>query len=231
VNLESFAGDTAGQILPTRRDIDQGDLVKKLVIASAAMGGAALIAFGASGTFAAFSDTASVANTAGAGSIVLNADSPNATVPAQALALKPGGTAQYAYFVQNSGSLPGNISARLAISDQENSCVGPEDGPTGVDKTCGADQGEFSIFAQVQPFITTAAKAADCNIANTGRQPLSGPIGLQDAANLAKLLDQAVPAGQGGCVVLDVTLPENPNINMVQSDSATVTATFTLAQQ
>jgi predicted ribosomally synthesized peptide with SipW-like signal peptide len=206
--------------------------VKKLVIASVAMGGAALIAFGASGTFANFTDSSSVGNTAGAGSIVLNAGSESATAAAQATTLQPGGTAQYAYFVENAGTLPGMISAQLTIADKENGCVGPEgtNGTDGIDRTCGADQGEFSMFAQVQAFSTGAKTAEACTISDAKRKSLSPVMGLQEAAKLAKLVNTAVPAKTGGCVVLDVTLPDNPNINLAQSDQATLTANFTLAQ-
>jgi predicted ribosomally synthesized peptide with SipW-like signal peptide len=205
--------------------------MKKIALASAAMGGAALLAFGASGTFASFQDQQQVTASAGAGSIVLDLQKATGSAAAVVSNLTPGSTTptQYAYWVQNDGTLPGTITAAVTVVDNENGCVGPED--NGLDSTCaGANMGEFSSFAQVAGFITHANSQENCKVTTTGRTQVVGPVSLIAAASSARLLSQTVPAGAGACVVIDLTLPDNPNINLAQGDSADLTATFTLAQ-
>jgi hypothetical protein len=209
-----------------------GDTVKKIVIAAAAMGGAALVAFGASGTFAAFTSQQEITASAGAGTVVLDMTKGVGSAGAQVSDLKPGDLTptRYAYWVQNSGTLAATISAAVTVVDNENGCVGPEEG---LDNTCDStktNQGEFSYFAQVQGFVTGATTATACKATDTERTSVAGPMSLNDAAKAAKLLAQPVGANQGACVVVDLTLPDNPNINLAQSDSADLTATFTLTQ-
>jgi predicted ribosomally synthesized peptide with SipW-like signal peptide len=212
--------------------------VKKIVIASAAMGGAALIAFGASGTFAAFTDQQQITASAGTGSIVLDMTKATDSASASVSNLKPGDTkpTQYAYWVQNGGTLDGTLTAAVTMVDNENNCVGPEaDNKPGtatkLDATCtGANAGEFSYFAQVQGFVTGAQNAGQCKATTAARTPLAAAMTLNEAAKAAKWLSQTVPATAGACIVIDLTLPDNPNINLAQGDSADLTATFTLEQ-
>ena len=77
--------------------------MKKIIIASAAMGGAALIAFGTSGTFASYQDTSQVKSSLAAGSIVLNVAGAQENANLNVTGLKPGTTTplHYAYWIQN----------------------------------------------------------------------------------------------------------------------------------
>lgn len=200
--------------------------MKKIVIAAAAMGGAALVAFGASGTFAAFSDQQQVTAAAGAGTLVLGTSVKQATTAPSNVSLMPGENAAYAYYVQNGGSLPGVLRTTITLTDQENNCLQPE--KDAGDTTCNADQGDFSKFAQATAYLVNVSSAAACTPDATSSVFVSG--------SLRTLINTAIPTpsilgGSGYCVVLKVELPkDDPQINQVQGDTSTFKVNFTLEQ-
>jgi hypothetical protein len=205
--------------------------VKKLIIVSAAMGGAALIAFGASGTFAAFNDTGNITSAAGAGTLVLTADAPDVTAPSTALHLQPGESASFAYFVKNAGDMDGFLGASVTVTDQENGCSGSE---VSADAGCvsPADTGEFSKTATIKASYINSNKKSDCTTVNPAAHALPVPEGTTlSQANVGTLVPAIVPVdhGQGGCVVLTVALPLSAT-NAVQGDKAQLTKTIDLEQ-
>jgi predicted ribosomally synthesized peptide with SipW-like signal peptide len=203
--------------------------LKKIALASAAMGGAALLAFGASGTFAAFQDTASLTNEAGAGTLVLDARNPSVTAPVDALSLKPGEKARFAYYVQNDGDLAGTVDADfLNVVNNENECVGPETDP-GVDADCGATEGEFTTAATVAGYlIPNVTGASQCTIAAADGRTANSTMTFAQADAFNALKNVPVAAGQATCVVLEVALGNAGND--VQSDSASFDVRLTLKQ-
>ncbi|MGY1744887.1 TasA family protein [Blastococcus sp. SYSU D00695] len=207
--------------------------MKKIAIASAAMGGAALIAFGASGTFASFTDTENRAGNAGAGTMDLTlGGSESATITG--LGLNPGDTATYGYWVNNAGTTNATLLADLTIlGDEDRNCSEAEREPIqGVyagDATCDwGTNGEFSATAQVQFFENTTATEATC-ATQTGGTAIGPATTLkQSAAANAQALG-AVGKDSGRCIVLRVSLPGNAT-NAVMGDVTTFTFTATLNQ-
>jgi hypothetical protein len=205
--------------------------MKKLVIGAAAMGGAALIAFGTSGTFAAFNDTASLANETGAGTLVLDASSsPTATAPAQAMNLKPGEKATYAYFVANGGTLAGTATASTSVTDWEHGCSSASERTD--DPGCGnaTDPGDFSRLATFQAYYVATDKAGCTTDSLTSKQNWALAPANTTLAAIANqgIGDIPVAAGEGACVVVQVSLGDVNNA--VQGDSASLAVSFTLTQ-
>src|SRR4051794_1613004 len=192
------------------------------------MGGTALIAFGASGTFAAFSDSATLSNRAGAGTLILEAGNPTKTAPIEAENLNPGDEARYAYFVQNDGNLAGQLTAQFnLIRTDENGCSDLE---KQWDGSCTGDNaGEFAANATINAYYLPAAnEPSKCNIQDATAQNLVREMPF-NAATVTPINDVPVPAGAYACVVLGVELDESAT-NAVQSDTATFDAVFTLEQ-
>jgi hypothetical protein len=205
--------------------------VKKLVIASAAMGGAALIAFGASGTFANFTDSASLGGGAGAGTLVLNASGGPAAAVANVTApgLRPGQSKSYSYYFANAGDMAGTVSLQLAnLKDADNDCAGSE-GDLGVDANgCGADAvGEFSSTATIFAGVAVVDSAEKC----TTRTNTTSVADGQTINALAGKPTEAykVKAGEGACLVMTITLPGSAG-NDVQGDTSTFDIAATLVQ-
>ncbi|MGK5169457.1 TasA family protein [Geodermatophilus sp. CPCC 205761] len=200
--------------------------MKKIALTAAAMGGTALIAFGASGTFAAFQDTSALRNEAGAGTLVLDSNTQSKAAALNVAKMQPGEGATYSYFVRNGGNLPGVISAGFVVDDQEKGCLPVED--RAGDKTCGDKDGEFADFAKVTVKYIPRATAATCTPTATGGVDLY-------TGTLASLATFTVPSptlnpNEAHCVVVQMTLEDAGNINQVQGDAAAFTANFTLKQ-
>ncbi|QNG35394.1 hypothetical protein F1C76_01120 [Geodermatophilaceae bacterium NBWT11] len=203
--------------------------VKKIVLASAAMGGAALVAFGASGTFAAFSDQeSSVLPEASAGTLYLNAAGQSASSDGDVSQIVPTQTVTFATPVQNAGNLDGILKGTLVLQgNEENSCVGPE---IGADTSCaGTGAGELAGQLQATSGYRVLAAGETCDedtptIDTTFRgtllQLVSAGSGLAPIA-----------AGTTVCSVITVTLPElGATNNLVQSDSIQLRFDFELTQ-
>jgi hypothetical protein len=208
--------------------------VKKIAIASAAMGGAALIAFGASGTFAAFSDSEELAGEAGAATLDLRVGTPSSPERAVALNMAPGDdTLYFPYFVKNAGDLDGLLGGEIELTDFENGCSGGE-GKNRVDPTCdaGDDQGEFSSTALFGvTYAENVARARDCD-ADVATDVLISPTSVPANLPVRSLeMEPFVPveAGYGICVVISVELPELAG-NVVQGDSAELSVRLDLDQ-
>jgi predicted ribosomally synthesized peptide with SipW-like signal peptide len=209
-------------------DLDRRQLMKKIALASAAMGGVALFAFGASGTFASFTDTEAVTGSAGAGSLDLTVGSGPVATATAAMALTPGQSTTQSYWVNNAGTVAGTLSADLSIvSDAENNCTDPEN--ESGDTTCGwGTNGEFSKFATVQ-FETASATTADaCKTATFGTA-VAPAVALKTAADAGPANVFPINGGTGKCVVFKLTLPETAS-NVVQGDTAQFKADLTLTQ-
>src|SRR3712207_5216458 len=106
------------------------------------MGGTALIAFGASGTFAAFTDTETGTGAAGAGTMDLAIGQGVVTGALPAMSLNPGQSTTVAYWMNNTGTTNGTLSADLTITeDYERNCTdaeGKKDAQGNVvDGSCG----------------------------------------------------------------------------------------------
>jgi predicted ribosomally synthesized peptide with SipW-like signal peptide len=203
--------------------------LKKIALASAAMGGAALIAFGASGTFASFQDAETLTNEAGAGTLVLDARNSSVTAPVDALTLNPGEKARFAYYVQNDGNLAGTLDADfLNVINNENECVGPEK-DAGVDGTCGEAQGEFTSAAMVSGYLVPVTGASQCVVSAADGRTADSTMTFAQAEAFNAIRNVPVAAGAAACVILEVGLNANPG-NNVQSDSTAFDVQLTLKQ-
>ena len=203
--------------------------MKKIALASAAMGGAALLAFGASGTFAAFQDTEQATAFAGAGTLDLTVKGGSVAPPVISMALNPGQSTAHAYWLTNAGSLAGVLDVTTAILENaENGCTVPE---AVLDKTCtlGASDGDFSGLATAQFLINKAVDEAACRVATTGAGIVGLPARTLDewAANPARLV--RMNPGTSTCMVVQVTLPAAVG-NVVQGDTAKFRTDLTLTQ-
>jgi hypothetical protein len=197
--------------------------MKKIALASAAMGGAALIAFGASGTFASFSDTATLSGqTAGADTFELAVGGGVVSTDQAELSLAPGESARYAYSIKNDSTLPGLLTATVNVQDVENGRNDPE--KAAGDTNDGT--GEFSTFARVQ-----AAYDAGCN-GTPDTKLSSAPVAIAALSETvsAGFKNWTFTAGTTHCVILDVSLPDNEKINQVQGDDMIFSLGFTLTQ-
>ncbi|MGY1667944.1 TasA family protein [Geodermatophilus sp. SYSU D00696] len=203
--------------------------MKKIALASAAMGGAALLAFGASGTFAAFQDSSTQTAGAGAGTLTIGVGRP-ASAPAQAGNLAPGESVVVPLYVKNTGNdISGTLGASIeGIVDQENGCYGPE---IAAEDGCQAadDEGEFSAAADYAVALSGASETA-CNASATpngwGWIPFQEDDGLLPTASPLSL-----DPGKGACLLLRITLDEERAGNDVQSDVMSFTAKLTLEQK
>jgi Camelysin metallo-endopeptidase len=199
--------------------------MKKLVIGATAMGGAALIAFGASGTFAAVSDTSTENLSAGAGTLTVGIDRP-ATAPASAGNLAPGGSVVVPFFVKNTGNnVTGKVGVALGgVKNQENSCSSVSE-RTAENGACDTwdDTGEFSSFATYR-VAASAASQYQCNATATPSAwvPFTLASGMLPSASPITLTP-----GSGQCVLVEITLPKTAD-NKVQGDSMSFDAVVTL---
>ncbi|KQS56829.1 hypothetical protein ASG36_17535 [Geodermatophilus sp. Leaf369] len=204
--------------------------MKKIVLASAAMGGAALVAFGASGTFAAFSDTGSATVPAAqAGTLFLQESSPTATTTGLNVNnLAPGDVVTYYTAIRNAGSLPGFISGRIVSETQrENGCVGGEEV---VDRTCGDDtSGELAANTSVRSTYGSLRTGQSCDASYTGGQ--SYDAGTLSDLTRAQEYSQPAPiaAGETACSIITVTVNSNAG-NEIQSDQFSFRYDYRLTQ-
>jgi hypothetical protein len=199
--------------------------MKKIVIGAAAMGGAALIAFGASGTFAALSDTSTETLSAGAGTLTVGVDHP-ASAPAQAGNLAPGGRVVVPFFVKNNGNnVTGKVGVGLTnLKNQENSCSSVSE-RAAENGACDRsdDAGEFSSFATYR-VAASAASQYQCNATATPLAwvPFTLASGMVPSASPITLAPS-----EGQCVLVEITLPNTAD-NKVQGDSMAFDAVVTL---
>ncbi|MGY1688046.1 TasA family protein [Geodermatophilus sp. SYSU D00867] len=201
--------------------------MKKIALAAAAMGGAALVAFGAGGTFAAFQDSEQATSAAGAGTLDLVLDAaPTQTAP-KPLALNPGQSTTQAFWIANTGSLPGMLSADAVVQQNaENDCTEPE---RQVDGSCGTTTGgEFTSLAQATLLYNAAGTAEACKAATTGT-PIA-PSRSIDSWVADPAVVTEVAAGAKACVLVQVTLPPTAG-NVVQGDTAEYRIDFSLVQK
>jgi predicted ribosomally synthesized peptide with SipW-like signal peptide len=203
--------------------------MKKIALASAAMGGVALFAFGASGTFASFTDSEEVTATAQAGTMDLQVGGKEAVRTADLGTLNPGETKTVSYWIHNEGSVAGTLLAGLAVTDAEWGCTGPEGQVAGEVCTDWETGGEFSKYATVQIFDAVATDETACKTA-VGGTPLLGATSksLKDQMFSQKITFGALAAETDKCVVLKVDLPDVGND--VQGDSATIKLAMNLRQ-
>lgn len=204
--------------------------MKKIALAAAAMGGTALIAFGASGTFAAFSDTEQFETSAGAGTLDLVLEKGAVQGAAKPLALNPGQATTQAFWISNAGNLAGKITAEaVVLENAENGCTEPE---ALVDGTCDAGKinGDFTKFATAEVLMNAAAKnATDCAAATTGTSIPGFPVRTIDAWVAQPGEVGPMPANAKACIVVKIALPGTAD-NSVQGDTAKFRVDFALQQ-
>jgi predicted ribosomally synthesized peptide with SipW-like signal peptide len=205
--------------------------MKKIALASAAMGGVALFAFGASGTFASFTDSEVATATAKAGSMDLKVGGATATSGASLDGLNPGDSTTVSYWINNAGTVAGDLSAKLTVTDAENGCTDPESKTSGENCSQWTTGGELSQFATVQFLDATAADDEACKKATNGAAVLGmQPVVLKDAVVASQIPVGALAKNEGNCVVLKITVPDTAG-NIVQGDTADVKMDITLAQK
>jgi predicted ribosomally synthesized peptide with SipW-like signal peptide len=201
--------------------------LKKIALASAAMGGVALIAFGASGTFAAFQDTEQISASAGAGTLDLVLNGAPVAGAANALKLNPGQSTTQAFWIANPGTLAGTVSAdAVVLENAENGCTEPE---ALLDGTCdeGAINGDFTRVATAEVLINGATTEAACATATTGTALF--PVRTIDQWVAQPAVVGPMAAGAKACVVVKIMLPQGSD-NSVQGDTADFRVDFTLKQ-
>ncbi len=201
--------------------------MKKIAIASAAMGGAALIAFGASGTFAEFTDSGRTAGSAGAGTLVLSASESIAT-EAESLGLAPGESTRLTFPVENAGSVDGLLTAVGTVVDAADDCSSASEAD--VDDCETATAGDFSATAGVAVYQVDGLSAAECDAETS----VAGARNITPGYTMAQLHDASVPlyplaAGDVTCFVIDVSLDQDVD-NVVQGDEASLSVSLTLEQ-
>lgn len=202
--------------------------MKKIALASAAMGGAALIAFGANGTFAAFTDVEQGTASASAGTMDLTIGGGKQTGDISTLGMNPGQTTTVSYWVSNTGTTAGTLTADLSVSDEERNCTEPEKGSG--DKSCGWETGgEFSSFATVQFQKAAATTPETCAEAESG-QRIAPAVSLKRAANAGATPVGSLGANAGNCFVVVVELPGTAD-NTVQGDVSNIKVDLTLTQE
>ncbi|MFW3172004.1 TasA family protein [Geodermatophilus sp. CPCC 206100] len=218
--------------------------MKKIALAAAAMGGTALIAFGASGTFAAFTAQTATGSTAGAGTLLVGAEG-TASTTATVDDMVPGETQVLPFFVQNTGTgINGLLTGSIGkVDNLEGDCLQPEK-DAGDDCGTGKGVGEFGEAVNVKIGYAAAADAAACTettVPTTGLSTL--PTGkvtlfpfsvtrdglLRNAAFPTFAQPTVVSKDQGACVLVSIQLPTGAT-NVVQGDQATFEIKVNLAQ-
>jgi predicted ribosomally synthesized peptide with SipW-like signal peptide len=201
--------------------------MKKIALASAAMGGAALLAFGASGTFAAFTDAEQGTASASAGTMDLAVGAGQLTGKISSLGLNPGQGTTVSYWITNTGTTAGALTADLSVTDEERGCQEPE--KELLDTTCDwSTGGEFSQFATVQ-FLDAAANTREtCAQAATG-DDVTPKLVLKSVADAGAAPVDELAAGTGNCYVVVIDLPRTAT-NVVQGDVSGIKVDITLTQ-
>jgi predicted ribosomally synthesized peptide with SipW-like signal peptide len=217
----------------------------RLLAGSLALATAAVLAGGA--TYAKFNDTEQgQSQSVVSGTFSLDTVNPNLapTFPINITNAKPasvwsvlaGGTKQI--IVQNTGSLPGNLSVNVAnVVDSENGCLDPE--TEAGDTTCGtgATDGELSS----QQLLSVRTSTARHNVINIG--PIHLDLGwtcdpvlpgtfqtVAGSANPGAFSFGTLGAGAAKCLTAFTYLPDQANNNLVQSDSVTFDVAMHLDQ-
>ena len=191
-------------VLPKNKKVAAG-----IGVAAAA---AAVLALGA-GTYAAFTDTESgPGGTFAAGTLDLVVTSAPTTTPIfNATDITPGyASAPYTLSYRNAGSIPGNLSLSLGVTNAENDCTEPEGL---VDNTCTGTAGELGgalLITVTGPGITYSG-----SIDGLAGGPT--PVG-------------ALAPGATAQYQVSYSLPQDTG-NQVQSDGVLVNASAVLAQQ
>jgi hypothetical protein len=200
--------------------------VKKIALAATAMGGTALIAFGASGTFAAFSDsTTQDVSAVAAGSVVVNSWD-KTTAGMASTPLVPGQSVVRSYYVRNGGNIAGLPSAQvLSLTNKDDGCTSNSEGA--IDDCLNAGAGDLAAQIVVG-YATFAPTGTDC----VAPQPLAySPLGklteivgkpAKDATQLA--------GGAARCVSFQLTFASDASDNKAQGDSFTAQIQFGLEQ-
>jgi hypothetical protein len=214
-----FAAHGAGEKPSHDGDTEQGDTVKKIIIGAAAMGGAALVAFGASGTFAAYQAQDAAAIKAGAGSFNMTLKKAGAgalaqSAPVSAGNMAPGGTSNdFAYTVTNS---KGSAAAgKVTVNFKDLTEAGENTGVFSQNVHVVASTGALG------PNQTCEYNASTASDLGTLYQAVYGGVEV-------KPQDVLLP-GDTECVVLQLRLPKEAG-NDIQGQSSTFSVQFTLNQ-
>jgi hypothetical protein len=218
---------TAGENRHADGDIDRRYPLKKIALVSAAMGGAALIAFGASGTFASFSDSQQLKTSAvSAGSLKISAEEAASTT-VQGTNMAPGSTAVRVFKLTNSGA---GVTATptvqvLSIANMEDGCTSSSEEKSGDDCT-NASAGDLASQ------LTMGYSAYAPNGDGTCPTPTTGFTNLGPLATTAPLGNSAITLGGGKslCAAFQLTFAPGANNNWAQGDSFTAQIEFALQQ-
>ncbi|MGY1609344.1 TasA family protein [Geodermatophilus sp. SYSU D00700] len=200
--------------------------MKKIALASAAMGGAALLAFGASGTFAALSDTTTQdVGTVAAGSVVVNTwDKTSANMASTPLT--PGDSVVRSYYVQNGGSVAGRPSAQvLNVTNVDDGCTSSSE--RSIDDCTNPSAGDLAAQVVVS-YATFAPTGTDCVVPSNQRYVTLG--GLTEIGGKQASDGSTLAAQQALCVAFQLTFVEGESDNKAQGDSFTAQVQFGLEQ-
>jgi hypothetical protein len=205
-----------------------GDTVKKLVIASAAMGGAALIAFGASGTFASYNDqTVQNVGAVAADSVVVNSWD-KTTAEMASTPLSPGDSVVRAYYVRNSGTAAGRPNAQLLnVTNKDDGCTSESEKAT-YDDCDSPTKGDLAAQVSVG-YTVFAPTGTDCVAPTTGYKPIGMVNDIIGTSVFAPTVPQ-LAAGAAECVAFQLTFVDGANNNKAQGDSFTAQIQFGLEQ-
>ncbi|MGY1672651.1 TasA family protein [Geodermatophilus sp. SYSU D00710] len=200
--------------------------MKKIALASAAMGGAALLAFGASGTFAALSDTTTQdVGTVAAGSVVVNTWDKTSADMASA-PLTPGQSVVRSYYVQNGGSVAGKPSAQvLNVTSVEDGCTSNSE--RAIDDCATSSEGDLAAQVVVS-YATFAPTGTDCVVPSHPEYVTLGA--LTEIVGKPASDRSTLAAQQARCVAFKLTFESGGSDNKAQGDSFKAQVQFGLEQ-
>ncbi len=204
--------------------------MKKIVLASAAMGGAALVAFGASGTFAAFSDSQTrESDPVATGTLLLEAGDVIDSSAFDASNLAPGQSVTYTSYVQNAGTLPGRLTNVFELSE-DRELPGCNDNEAAVDATCGTSGISDGELAEASQMTVYYGVVSDASVCDAGARPGSELTRVPRSINGSQLyVNQTLAPGQGFCTVYVISIPATAG-NEIQSDNLRFRAKYQLDQ-
>lgn len=202
--------------------------MKKLVLASTALGGAALVVFGASGTFAAFSDSSvQQTPTAEAGTLFVEGSEVVESSAFDTGNLAPGQSVTYVSTLTNGGTVDGQLTGVFELAlDRENGCT-PAEAP--VDSSCGTadSDGEIAEKSVLDVYYGTLADGATCEEAS---RPGASLTFVPRAVNGSPMFQRLpLAAGESFCAVYVLTIPQEVG-NEIQSDDLSFRAKYYLDQ-
>lgn len=195
--------------------------MNKILLSLVTISLVSVVAVGA--TRAYFSDTeTSTGNSFTAGTLDLNLDGANTNVVKFSLTnLVPGNSGTGYWTIKNVGNINGylDLESKTVVND-DNNCNEPENL---VDSGCGVGQGELGANTNVVLFVDDNHNGVVDGV------DVSLFTGTLDGLVAATVADISLNANTEKYVSMNWTIPSTVE-NIIQSDSATFSATFELGQ-